>query len=145
MTRMITSNYPYTALNEQFRMTPEIADLLKGTYPDMKTHPHLDLDERRLPETYIKYPIFWWNHESYEYKGISPCNEPEAEKVCALAKYLLLHGIEEKQLTIIAGYQGQVTGNWEHDSLRMSAALLALLLMFQWDEVSAKIPFLYEL
>ena len=89
-------------------MTPEIAALLTATYPDLVTVPVADPAERHLPDTFIKYPLFWWIHESYEYKGISPCNEAEAEKVCALAKYLLLHGIEERRITIIAGYQGQV-------------------------------------
>ena len=108
MTRLINTGHEYTQLTEQFRMIPAVADLVSDIYSDLVTvcPPDSSLTPP-LPHCFL-HPVFWWNHHSYEYKDLSPRNELEVEKICALAKFLLLHHLDETRITILTGYQGQV-------------------------------------
>ena len=117
MTRMINDSHPYTALIEQFRMISPLTDLIQDIYPDLRTV----TVPRSTPATHIKHPVYWWNHHSYEYRDISPRNELEVPKICALAKYLLLHLSDPTRITILAGYQGQIAAIKEMIEYRCSS------------------------
>ena len=106
---MISKKHPYAILNQQFRMIPEIAALLKDIYPTLVTLPV----ERDIPQTHLAHPVYWWEHDAEETRGVSPWNQLEVEKVCALARFLLMH-VEPARITVLAGYQGQVSAIREH-------------------------------
>ena len=112
MLRLIEEGYPYRRLWEQFRMNSEIARLVLDIYPDLQTAPNTST---KLPLS-LAHRVYWWDSGdgTGETAALSPLNETEAEMVAAVTLLLRLE-LSKDQITILTGYQGQVTTISKHN------------------------------
>ncbi|XP_034241562.1 NFX1-type zinc finger-containing protein 1-like [Thrips palmi] len=106
--RLSNNNMPCKALNVQHRMQPNIAKLIEFIYPGLENHGSV----LRYPAVRgLKNSVFFVDHQEpdrYMDELISHCNPHEARFIAALVTYLLLQGYDEKQITILSAYAGQL-------------------------------------
>mgnify|MGYP001050634320 FL=1 len=102
------SNLHMEHLGVQFRMHPDIASLTKYRYTFVDDSPNTHV---RAPIQGLRSRVFFLDHQHPERgttSGGSKVNEFEADFSAALAKYLLQQGYRPEEITILAGYKGQV-------------------------------------
>ncbi|CAG5132361.1 unnamed protein product [Candidula unifasciata] len=106
--RLIKNNIPHVMLKEQHRMRPEISQIMRHIYPDLKDHPSvIDFDNIQG----VGKNIFFIQHEHIETcldESMSKANTYEARFLVAFCKFLLHQDYKVSQITILATYSGQV-------------------------------------
>lgn len=116
--RLINNGAECPMLNEQRRMRPEIADLVRGIYPDLEDH-HTTRQRPPVPGVDLAVPVFLMNHsvpETPDGKGFS--NSWEAEMAAELAHYMLLRGLPAEHLTVLTTYRRQLSLILSHMRLK---------------------------
>lgn len=110
--RMILNGMEPCVLEVQHRMRPEVASLIvPSIYPHLLNHESV--------ENYGHVPgmlkdVFFLDHTELEQGDVSDqesrshMNKYEAVMTLALARYLLLQGIEKDKITILTTYAGQL-------------------------------------
>ncbi|ETS84456.1 hypothetical protein PFICI_02481 [Pestalotiopsis fici W106-1] len=102
---------PYTILNQQRRMIPEIRSVLNPFYPGLGDHPVV-MDKTLRPDVPgMPVNLYLFNHdwvESIDLESFSKLNTEEAMMVVRFAIYLLQNQVRPEQITILTFYRGQV-------------------------------------
>jgi helicase required for RNAi-mediated heterochromatin assembly 1 len=107
--RLIKNGMPFTMLNQQRRMIPEIRKLLciepKPFYPDL--YDHFSVLDRKT----IRPPVpgmggrdtYFFNHNWADQvtSGQSFCNIEEARMIAEFFNYLLLNGVQCPEITVL--------------------------------------------
>ncbi|KAF9429334.1 NFX1-type zinc finger-containing protein 1 [Entomortierella beljakovae] len=104
--RLVKNNFPYSALNCQRRMRPEIRSLIKPIYGNLIDHESV----RRYGDVKGMVDNLWfWTHSESDRLGTnnSHYNPHEVGIATRLAIYLLQQGYEPSKITILAMYSGQ--------------------------------------
>ncbi|XP_048450280.1 NFX1-type zinc finger-containing protein 1-like, partial [Rhincodon typus] len=107
--RMVRNKIPYVRLSHQYRMRPEISQLLVPTfYSSLEDHSSVSVYEDIKG---LVTNIFFIEHQVDEDQctqagGYS--NEHEAQFLARLCHYLLQQGYREEQLTILTPYMAQM-------------------------------------
>lgn len=101
---------PYTMLNQQRRMIPEIRAILNPFYPALEDHPSV-LDKKQRPNVPgMAMNSYLFNHnwcEGTDFESQSKYNLNEAAMVVRFAMYLIQNGVDTKKITILTFYRGQ--------------------------------------
>ncbi|KAF7523232.1 hypothetical protein G7054_g11856 [Neopestalotiopsis clavispora] len=102
---------PYTVLNQQRRMIPEIRSVLNPFYPELGDHP-IVLNKKIRPDVPgMATNLYLFNHdwiESTDSESFSKLNVDEAMMVVRFAIYLLQNRVLPEQITVLTFYRGQV-------------------------------------
>ncbi|XP_078492462.1 NFX1-type zinc finger-containing protein 1-like isoform X2 [Ciona intestinalis] len=107
--RLIQCGIPSHSLNKQYRMSPNIADLLRPCFYPELTDNLVTLDEMKIKG--IRSNVFFVNHnedETLDHYGKSKVNYYEAEYLLGLCKFLLGQGYKAEDITILTSYTGQM-------------------------------------
>ena len=95
-------------LELQHRMRPEISELMRHIYDNLRDHD----DVKHFPPIKgVERNMFFINHkqhESHDDDLRSHSNEHEAEYITKLCRYLLHQGYEPSQITVLTMYSGQL-------------------------------------
>ena len=106
--RMINNKVPCEILENQHRMRPSISRLLRHIYPTLRDDVTVqEYDSVRG----VGSNIFFLNHnypENLIEDTMSHYNEHEAKLIVGFCKYLLLQGYDQKQITMLTTYSGQL-------------------------------------
>ncbi len=105
MERLIENNLPFATLQQQNRMRPEFAKLLKDIYPDLTDN--LDRVLLNRAPACMEKSMFFWTHSNPENGGQSYWNAEEAERAIRLCLFFLQQGYAPKKVTILSAYKGQ--------------------------------------
>lgn len=95
-------------LTTQHRMHPDISQLIRPIYPDLLDAPSVVTAPATLG---VSRRIAFWDHEEPESKDSnlnSYCNQGEAARVVALARFLCQQGYGKHAITILSPYVGQL-------------------------------------
>ncbi|KAK3584661.1 hypothetical protein CHS0354_001241 [Potamilus streckersoni] len=106
--RMIKNDMSWNCLHMQHRMRPEIADLIRHIYPDLRDHESVQNAEVIKG---VSSSICFINHtypEQNEEDVKSHSNKHEAEFTVAFCQYLLQQGYGPSQITVLTLYSGQL-------------------------------------
>ncbi|XP_034236457.1 NFX1-type zinc finger-containing protein 1-like isoform X3 [Thrips palmi] len=106
--RLINNGVTCPMLNEQRRMRPEIADLIRSIYPALTDH---ESTRNRPPVEGVdlRVPVFFLDHQEREVQDGSGFYNPwEAKMVAMLCHYLLVQGHPAEEITILAAYRKQI-------------------------------------
>ena len=109
MERLVNNALPFATLEQQGRMRPELAVMLREIYPELKTNEVAVTDESRPAPRCMSKSLFWWDHSDEETIGRSPQNEGEADRVVKLALFFITQGYSPSEITVLGAYSGQVT------------------------------------
>nr|XP_026695934.1 NFX1-type zinc finger-containing protein 1 [Ciona intestinalis] len=107
--RLIQCGIPSHSLNKQYRMSPNIADLLRHSFYPKLTEDPIPLDEMKVQG--IRNNVFFIRHnedETLDHYGKSKVNYYEAEYLLGLCKFLLGQGYRAEDITILTSYTGQM-------------------------------------
>lgn len=108
--RLVKVGMPYTMLNTQRRMKPELRQILDEFYVGLRDHPHVQSKTNRPDVPGMGGRNCWLvDHEWPEGSDAdkSKLNRKEAEMIVKFAGYLLNNGIAPSQITILTFYNGQ--------------------------------------
>jgi len=109
--RLIMNGMDFNLLRRQRRMIPRIRRLLSPIYGDVITdHPVVLSEEHRPPVPGMTKTSTWfWTHDFPEGRDaqMSSYNMAEAEMIGATVLYLVLNGVQAKDITILTFYNGQ--------------------------------------
>ena len=106
--RLVNNGFPHVVLQEQHRMRPEISNIMRHIYPDLKDHPVVYSHEHIQG---VAKDVFLVQHKESETSvedTRSRANQFEASYASKLSSYLLFQGYEPSQITILATYAGQI-------------------------------------
>ncbi|KAK6195663.1 hypothetical protein SNE40_001045 [Patella caerulea] len=106
--RMINNGVPCECLELQHRMRPEISELMKHIYPNLKDHTSV-LNRQHIKG--MSKDIFFINHnhaEEHDTERSSHSNLYEVQFVIRLTEYLLKQGYGPECITILTTYTGQL-------------------------------------
>eukprot|EP01031_Cornospumella_fuschlensis_P026332 gene26332-31809_t len=112
--RLVLGGYPYTTLQVQHRMRPEISSLIKCTYPDLQDHTTTlnRNDIRGVAKNVVfvdhRQPEAGGSEESLLVDTSSKYNEHEVNMLLKIARYLLQQGYQGKDIVILTPYLGQL-------------------------------------
>lgn len=112
--RLIKNNFPYTRLEEQHRMRPEIAKIMsKVFYNGLRNHPSVTQYPKQING--LEKPVFFLTHNyleesasADEFSSKSKVNLHEASLLLHIARYILANGYRKYQITILTTYLGQL-------------------------------------
>lgn len=107
--RMIRNGLPFSTLEYQHRMRPNISTLLvPSIYPALKDSPSVNGSPRIRG---LQKDVFFFSHEFPEQRkaddDMSHENLREAQFLVGLCRHLMLQGYAPDEVTIIAAYSGQ--------------------------------------
>lgn len=106
--RLINNGAHCPMLNDQRRMRPEIADLVRDIYPTLTDHTST-LNRPQIDGINLKVPVFFLKHEEREVQDGSGYYNPwEAKMVAHLCRYLLVQGVCPSEITVLAAYRKQI-------------------------------------
>lgn len=108
--RLVENNLPYTMLNQQRRMAPELREIVQQFYPALRDHPLVtNTDKRPLIPGMGERRSWFFNHRWPEETDAdnSKFNSEEARMVVAFIIYLLRNGVSAGEITILTYYKGQ--------------------------------------
>lgn len=105
--RLVGLGVPYSALQVQRRMIPAIREIVHTFYPRLEDH---DVVKTHPPVAGMGGENLWWFQHDWPETRIdhSYQNYKEADMVVGFAKYLVQHGLQPSQITILTYYSGQV-------------------------------------
>lgn len=108
--RLVRNRIPYTMLNQQRRMAPELRFIVQKYYPNLKDHPLVKDDANRplIPGMGSRRSWFF-THEWPEETDAdnSKFNPQEAQMIVAFMKYLVQNGVKPSAITVLTYYRGQ--------------------------------------
>jgi helicase required for RNAi-mediated heterochromatin assembly 1 len=108
--RLVRLDIPYSVLNVQRRMVPEIRQILTPFYATLTDHPMV-LDAKNRPPVpgMGKISSFFFNHHWPENisNHFSRLNRLEAVMIARFVRYLVQNGTEIPQITVLTFYTGQ--------------------------------------
>lgn len=108
--RLVNNRLPYTMLNRQRRMAPELRYIVQKFYPKLRDHPLVaDMTKRPLIPGLGNRRSFFFTHSWPEDTDAdnSKYNRQEVEMVVAFLRYLLLNGVRASEITVLTYYKGQ--------------------------------------
>lgn len=108
--RLVRNRLPYTMLNRQRRMAPELRFIVQKYYPDLKDHPLVkDEANRPLIPGMGSRRSWFFTHEWPEDTDAdnSKFNPREAQMIVAFMKYLVQNGVKPAEITVLTYYRGQ--------------------------------------
>ncbi|ROV98679.1 hypothetical protein VMCG_06750 [Cytospora schulzeri] len=108
--RLVRNGVPYTMLNRQRRMAPELRFIVQQYYPNLLDHPTVEnMANRPLVPGMGDRRSWFFTHEWPEETDAdsSKFNTQEAEMVVAFMRYLVQNGVEASQITVLTYYRGQ--------------------------------------
>ncbi|KAJ1519089.1 hypothetical protein ONE63_011331 [Megalurothrips usitatus] len=106
--RLVGNGADCPMLNEQRRMRPEVADLVRPLYPELTDH-QCTRGRPPLDGVDLKIPVCLLRHEFPETKdGSSYSNHHEAAMAVELASYLIEAGSKPESITILTTYRRQL-------------------------------------
>ncbi|KAJ4419793.1 hypothetical protein N0V82_004728 [Gnomoniopsis sp. IMI 355080] len=108
--RLVDNNIPYTMLNCQRRMAPELRTIVQKFYPKLKDHPLVtDLSQRPLIPGLGNRRSWFFTHQWPEDTDAdnSKLNQDEVEMIVSFFCYLLQNGVDASEITILTYYKGQ--------------------------------------
>ncbi|KAF9205788.1 hypothetical protein BGZ49_003503 [Haplosporangium sp. Z 27] len=104
--RLVKNEFPFSVLNCQRRMRPEIRSLIRPIYGNLMDHESVKRygDVRGMVDN-----VWFWTHAEPDRLGTnnSHYNPHEVGIATRLAAYLLQQGYESSKITILAMYSGQ--------------------------------------
>ena len=106
--RMINNKVTYECLEYQHRMRPEISQIIRLFYPNLKDH---DLVLTKPDIRGVLSNVFFISHsypEDEDEGSTSHSNEYEAQFLVALCRYLLKQEYEPSQITVLTTYSAQM-------------------------------------
>lgn len=107
---ILDTKHPHSTLAQQWRMRPEIADLARCTlYPQLEDAAVV----KGWPSARgIEQNVFFFDHTFPEDRGDGPAeshrNTKECEMAVKLVLYLQQQGYEQRQITLLTPYLGQL-------------------------------------
>lgn len=108
--RLVRNSLPYTMLNRQRRMAPEISFIVKKYYEGLQDHPLVTKEDTRpLIPGMGERRSWFFNHQWPEETDAdnSKFNLQEAEMIVAFIIYLLRNGVSASEITVLTYYKGQ--------------------------------------
>lgn len=108
--RLVRNRLPYTMLNRQRRMAPELRFIVQKYYPDLRDHPLVEDNANRPPIPGMGSRRSWFfTHEWPENTDAdnSKFNHREAQMIVAFMKYLVQNGVKPAEITVLTYYRGQ--------------------------------------
>ncbi|XP_046375700.2 NFX1-type zinc finger-containing protein 1-like [Haliotis rufescens] len=106
--RMVNSGLPHDTLLWQHRMRPEIADIIRPLYKDLKDDKSVQKYDNVKGIARNVYFIDHQHPHEYDKESKSFKNEHEAQYLVGLCKYLLKQGYGTEQITILTTYSAQM-------------------------------------
>ncbi|KAF8429157.1 putative DEAD box helicase [Tirmania nivea] len=105
--RLVDNGIGFDRLKVQWRMRPEIRQLLSPIYHDLEDNEEV-MNRPHIPGMGTVDVFFYWHnhHESMD-DGTSRLNMLEAEMIVNFTLYLQFNGVEHKDITILTFYGGQ--------------------------------------
>ncbi|KXZ55297.1 hypothetical protein GPECTOR_3g432 [Gonium pectorale] len=108
--RLFREGTHVSALQQQRRMRPQIADLVRGIYPALSDHPSV---QAYPPVRGMVHNLFLWDHDhpdkgGSDEAGRSRTNPWEAEAAVRLARYLMQQSYAPEDIVILVPYVGQL-------------------------------------
>lgn len=110
MFERLVERLPYTMLDRQRRMAPELSFIVQKFYPTLKNHPIVtDVSKRPLIPGLGSRRSWFFTHEWPEDTDTdnSKYNQQEVEMVVAFVRYLLHNHVNASEITILTYYKGQ--------------------------------------
>eukprot|EP00727_Mastigamoeba_balamuthi_P008643 m51a1_g4400 hypothetical protein (1674) ;mRNA; f:391768-411511 len=107
--RLLNNGLPSVQLRTQNRMMPTVLAPVLMHYPTLDSN--LDIVGALEAPQWLQHPLFWWDHtspESHEISGRSVANAFEADRTCALVKFMLRQGFPPQRVTVLVPYAGQM-------------------------------------
>ncbi|KAK8073961.1 hypothetical protein PG994_004860, partial [Apiospora phragmitis] len=101
---------PFTMLEVQRRMIPEIRQVLSPFYRRLRDHPMVEDPLHRPPIPGMKHPLYFCHHnyhEEFDAQLNSMYNVEEAEHIVKFAEYLIMNGTPAERITVLTFYRGQ--------------------------------------
>jgi len=108
--RLVGLGLPFTMLNRQRRMKPELRSILNYFYPDLGDHPDVSLESHRPSVPGMGTNNNWLFHHEWPESSdseMSKYNTQEAEMIAKFAAYLMQNGVQSWQITMLTFYNGQ--------------------------------------
>lgn len=108
--RLVENGLPYTMLNRQRRMAPELSIIVKQFYKELQDHPLVEqVEKRALIPGMGERRAWFFNHQWPEQTDDdnSKFNSQEADMVVAFIIYLLRNGVSASEITVLTYYKGQ--------------------------------------
>ena len=105
--RLVNNNVEFVQLTRQRRMRPEIRKLISPIYENLRDHPCVE-DREDIPGM-GGVNTFFYTHSFPESNDdmMSKKNAHEADLVIGLFDYLVLNGMDVKDITVLTFYNGQ--------------------------------------
>jgi helicase required for RNAi-mediated heterochromatin assembly 1 len=101
---------PFTFLNMQRRMIPNIREILNPFYHKLGDHPVVRDPDHRPPIPGMPAASYLFHHEWMEgmdMESLSKHNVQEAEMVVRFSAYLVFNGTPAEKITVLTFYRGQ--------------------------------------
>ncbi|XP_034236170.1 NFX1-type zinc finger-containing protein 1-like [Thrips palmi] len=112
--RLVNNGADCPMLNEQRRMRPQIADLVRCIYPSLTDHA-TTLDRPAIIGVDLAVPVFFLSRSVLETQdGKGYFNSTEAELAAELANYFLIMGYPPTSVTILTTYRKQMSHILRH-------------------------------
>ncbi|KAI1359387.1 P-loop containing nucleoside triphosphate hydrolase protein [Xylaria arbuscula] len=107
--RLVKMKMPYTMLNMQRRMHPDLRQVLSPFYPDLRDHPVVQQPDARPRIPGMGQQSFFFHHTWSEGtdENLSKFNVLEAEMIVRFIDYLMLNGVKDSEITVLTFYRGQ--------------------------------------
>ncbi|CAN8099902.1 unnamed protein product [Discula destructiva] len=108
--RLVENDLPYTMLNCQRRMVPELRYIVQKYYPQLKDHPSVtSLSERPLIPGLGHRRSWFFTHQWPEDTDAdnSKFNQEEVEMIVLFIRYLLHNNVKASEITVLTYYRGQ--------------------------------------
>ncbi|KAI9163727.1 Helicase required for RNAi-mediated heterochromatin assembly 1 [Paramyrothecium foliicola] len=104
--RLINLKLPYTMLQVQRRMRPEIRNVVNVFYPTLRDH---EVVQSLAPVGGMFTSLWWFKHKWPESRAhVSFYNTNEAEMIVGFVRHLVKNGTAPHTITVLCYYAGQV-------------------------------------
>ncbi|KAK5626739.1 hypothetical protein RRF57_002454 [Xylaria bambusicola] len=107
--RLVKMDMPFTMLNMQRRMHPDLREVLSPFYPSLRDHPVVQRPGARPGIPGIAQQSFFFHHTWSEGtdENFSKFNILEAEMIVRFIEYLIMNGVKGSEITVLTFYRGQ--------------------------------------
>ena len=141
MQRLIQNRVPFVQLQYQNRMRPDLADLLRDIYPDLKSNLSR-VNSIQIP-SFLSHSAIFWSHSEKESSERSKTNIEEVHRALSLAMLFVAFGYSPSDITILCTYLGQTSLMKKEarniqvkypDTLKENAFVISTVDNYQGDE-----------
>ena len=107
--RLVDNNVEFSMLNQQRRMNPEIARLLRPIYGDNIQNHNDVLGGRPASRLFQDMNVWFFTHENPDERDSmsSSFNSEEAKMIFGLIKFMSYNGVDSEHMTVLTFYNGQ--------------------------------------